>query len=86
MKLYIEKLMIIFNREFTGYFRTPLASIFLLVFLALSAGMTFFMGQFFQRGQADLNSFFVWHPWLFFNSYACNWNETLGRRKKVWYY
>ena len=53
MKLYIEKLMIIFNREFTGYFRTPLASIFLLVFLALSAGMTFFMGQFFQRGQAD---------------------------------
>ena len=62
MKLYIEKLMIIFNREFTGYFRTPLASIFLLVFLALSAGMTFFMGQFFQRGQADLNSFFVWHP------------------------
>ena len=57
MKLYIEKLMIIFNREFTGYFRTPLASIFLLVFLALSAGMTFFMGQFFQRGQADLNSF-----------------------------
>ena len=65
MKLYIEKLMIIFNREFTGYFRTPLASIFLLVFLALSAGMTFFMGQFFQRGQADLNSFFVWHPWLF---------------------
>ena len=59
MKLYIEKLMIIFNREFTGYFRTPLASIFLLVFLALSAGMTFFMGQFFQRGQADLNSFLI---------------------------
>ena len=65
MKLYTEKLIIIFHREFTGYFRTPLASIFLLVFLALSAGMTFFMGQFFQRGQADLNSFFVWHPWLF---------------------
>ncbi len=75
MKLYIEKLMIIFNREFTGYFRTPLASIFLLVFLALSAGMTFFMGQFFQRGSM-----------AFFNSYACHWNEIMGRRKKVWYY
>ena len=65
MKEYFDKLLIIFVREFNGYFRTPLASIFLLVFLALSSGMSFFMGQFFQRGQADLNSFFVWHPWLF---------------------
>ncbi len=65
MQQYLQKLFFIFRREFTGYFRTPLASIFLLVFLALSSGMTFFMGQFFQRGQADLNSFFVWHPWLF---------------------
>jgi len=65
MKKYFDKLLIIFVREFNGYFRTPLASIFLLVFLALSSGMSFFMGQFFQRGQADLNSFFVWHPWLF---------------------
>ena len=65
MKIYFEKILYIFLREFNGYFRTPLASIFLLVFLALSAGMCFFMGQFFQRGQADLNSFFIWHPWLF---------------------
>ena len=65
MKIYFEKIVHIFAREFNGYFRTPLASIFLLVFLALSAGMCFFMGQFFQRGQADLNSFFIWHPWLF---------------------
>ena len=65
MKSYFEKIIHIFVREFHGYFRTPLASIFLLVFLALSAGMCFFMGQFFQRGQADLNSFFIWHPWLF---------------------
>ena len=65
MKIYFEKILYKFLREFNGYFRTPLASIFLLVFLALSAGMCFFMGQFFQRGQADLNSFFIWHPWLF---------------------
>ena len=53
MKNYLEKILIIFIREFNGYFRTPLASIFLLVFLALSSGMCFFMGQFFQRGQAE---------------------------------
>ena len=56
---------IILDRELKGYFRTPLASIFLLVFLALSSGMTFFLGRFFERDQADLTAFFSWHPWLF---------------------
>ena len=65
MKIYLEKTYIIFDRELKGYFRTPLASIFLLVFLALSSGMTFFLGRFFERDQADLTAFFAWHPWLF---------------------
>ena len=65
MKTYLEKTYIIFDRELSGYFRTPLASIFLLVFLALSSGMTFFLGRFFERDQADLTAFFAWHPWLF---------------------
>ena len=65
MKVYLEKTYIIFDRELRGYFRTPLASIFLLVFLALSSGMTFFLGRFFERDQADLTAFFAWHPWLF---------------------
>ena len=65
MKIYFEKTYIIFDRELKGYFRTPLASIFLLVFLALSSGMTFFLGRFFERDQADLTAFFAWHPWLF---------------------
>ena len=65
MKTYLEKIYIIFDRELKGYFRTPLASIFLLVFLALSSGMTFFLGRFFERDQADLTAFFAWHPWLF---------------------
>ena len=65
MKIYLEKTYIIFDRELKGYFRTPLASIFLLVFLALSSGMTFFLGRFFDRDQADLTAFFAWHPWLF---------------------
>ena len=65
MNNYLNKTYIILNRELKGYFRTPLASIFLLVFLALSSGMTFFLGRFFERDQADLTAFFSWHPWLF---------------------
>lgn len=65
MTTYLNKTYIIFDRELKGYFRTPLASIFLLVFLSLSSGMTFFLGRFFERDQADLTAFFSWHPWLF---------------------
>lgn len=55
----------VFARELRGYFASPLAAIFLVVFLALSAGLTFLVGGFFDRGQADLATFFTWHPWLF---------------------
>ena len=65
MSNYLNKTYIILDRELKGYFRAPLASIFLLVFLALSSGMTFFLGRFFERDQADLTAFFSWHPWLF---------------------
>ena len=65
MDNFLNKTYIILDRELKGYFRTPLASIFLLVFLALSSGMTFFLGRFFERDQADLTAFFSWHPWLF---------------------
>ena len=65
MDNYLNKTYIILDRELKGYFRTPLASIFLLVFLALSSCMTFFLGRFFERDQADLTAFFSWHPWLF---------------------
>ena len=65
MDNYLNKTYIILDRELKGYFRTPLASIFLLVFLTLSSGMTFFLGRFFERDQADLTAFFSWHPWLF---------------------
>ncbi|MDB5569812.1 MAG: type transport system permease protein [Hyphomicrobiales bacterium] len=57
--------LLVFRREFAGYFATPLAAVFLAVFLAVAAGMTFFMANFFDRGQADLSAFFLWHPWLY---------------------
>lgn len=55
---------IVFAREFRAYFATPIAAIFLVVFLALGAAMTFFLSGFFQRGSADLEGYFVWMPWL----------------------
>ena len=55
----------IFTRELTGYFITPVAYVFLIIFLALTASFTFYLGNFFGRGQADLQSFFAFHPWLY---------------------
>ncbi len=55
----------IFRREFVGYFITPVAYVFLIIFLALTASFTFYLGDFFGRGQADLQSFFAFHPWLY---------------------
>ena len=56
---------IIAKREFAGYFATPLAAVFLTIFVALTGAFAFRLGNFFDRGQADLNSFFQYHPWLY---------------------
>ena len=61
----LRPIWLVFKREFAAYFATPVAAVFLIVFLALAAGLTFFMTGFFDRGQADLSGFFFWHPWLF---------------------
>ena len=61
----MRPIMLVFRRELAAYFATPVAAVFLIVFLALSAGMTFLMSGFFERGEADLSGFFFWHPWLF---------------------
>ncbi|MBI1779532.1 MAG: ABC transporter permease [Proteobacteria bacterium] len=55
----------IFRRELTSYFITPLAYIFIVIFLATAGTLTFFVGNFFTRGQADLEPFFGFHPWLY---------------------
>ena len=56
---------LILRREFGSYFATPLAYVFLLVYLLLSNLFTFYLGGFFERGQADLAAFFGYQPWLF---------------------
>ncbi len=56
---------VIFKREFQGYFATPVAVVFLFIFLVLCGIFTFELGGFFERGQADLLPFFQYLPWLF---------------------
>jgi gliding motility-associated transport system permease protein len=53
------------RRELTGYFISPVAYVFLVIFLLLTGFFTFTVGAFFERGEASLASFFVWHPWLY---------------------
>lgn len=55
----------IFRREVSSYFTTPLALVFLVVFLVISGIFTFYVGNFFFRGQADLQPFFTFQPWLY---------------------
>ena len=57
--------MVVFRRELRSYFATPLAYVFIVIFLVLAGVFTFQVGGFFERGQADLSSFFRWHPWLY---------------------
>ncbi len=61
----MKQLPIIFRREFTSFFATPLAYVFLLIFLVLSSVFTFYLGGFYESGQANLNPFFNFHPWLY---------------------
>jgi ABC-2 type transport system permease protein len=55
----------VFRRELGGYFATPVAYVFIVIFLILAGVFTFQLGQWFGRGQADLLPFFSFHPWLY---------------------
>ena len=56
---------VIFRRELTSYFTMPLAYVFIVIFLVVMGALTFYMGGFFERGQADLETFFNFHPFLY---------------------
>jgi ABC-2 type transport system permease protein len=58
-------MLAIFRRELRSYFITPLAYVFIVIFLVLSGAFTFYLGNFYERGQADLGPFFTFHPWLY---------------------
>ena len=55
----------IIKRELASYFESPVAYVFMVVFLMLIGFLTFFVSRFYESGQADLRGFFFWHPWMF---------------------
>jgi ABC-2 type transport system permease protein len=61
----MSNVVAIAKREMTGYFASPIAFVFIVIFLLLSGFLTFMVAGFFENGQATLTSFFVWLPWLY---------------------
>jgi ABC-2 type transport system permease protein len=61
----MRNMQIIFKRELASYFTTPLAYVFIVIFLVMNGIFTFDLGAFYIRGQADLIPFFSFHPWLY---------------------
>ena len=59
------KLPVILKRELTSYFATPVAYVFIVIFLVMAGAFTFYLGNFFEREIADLQPFFQFHPWLY---------------------
>ena len=53
------------KRELAGYFNSPVAYVFLVIFLLMTGAFTFLIGQFMDSNQANLRAFFTWHPWLY---------------------
>ena len=61
----MRNIFIIAKRELGSYFGTPLAYVFIVIFLALTGALTFYLGGFLYTGEADLHPFFVYHPWVY---------------------
>jgi ABC-2 type transport system permease protein len=61
----LRHVLAITKRELTGYFASPVAFVFIVIFLLLAGFFTFMVGRFFERGEANLDTFFGWHPWLY---------------------
>jgi len=61
----ISSVITVMRRELSGYFSTPVAWVFIVIFLMMSGVFTFYIGSFYERGMADLAPFFQFHPWLY---------------------
>ncbi len=61
----MSPILVLFERELRSYFITPVAYVFIVIFLLLAGSFTFYIGGFYERGQADLEPFFNFHPWLY---------------------
>ena len=65
MSNFMSPVTNVMRRELAGYFSTPVAWVFIVIFLVMSGVFTFYIGNFYQRGSADLDPFFQFHPWLY---------------------
>jgi ABC-2 type transport system permease protein len=61
----MRHIWIIAKRELSAYFSTPVAFVFIAIFVALTGAFTFYIGRFFARDQASLEGFFSFHPWMY---------------------
>ena len=61
----MSNIVTVFKRELASYFATPVGYVFIVIFLLLAGAFTFYIGNFYERGQADLLPFFNFHPWLY---------------------
>jgi len=61
----MKAILCIARRELSGYFASPVAFVFIVIFLLLAGFFTFMVSGFFERGEANLTPFFTWHPWLY---------------------
>ncbi len=65
MRRFARNIKGVVKRELAGYFGSPVAYVFIVVFLLLCGFFTFYISHFYEVGQADLRAFFEWHPWIF---------------------
>ncbi len=65
MSGFTRNTLAIVRRELAGYYGSPVAYVFIVFFLLLCGFFTFYVSRFYEMGQADLRSFFQWHPWIF---------------------
>jgi ABC-2 type transport system permease protein len=71
------------KRELRAYFSSPVAFVFLVIFLVLSGFFTFTIGNFFERGQANLDPFFMWLPWLYLFLVPCVGMRLWAEERRV---
>lgn len=65
MSLNMNMTRIVMQRQLHSYFATPIAYVFIFMFLVLAGVFSFYLGHFYEKGQADLSAFFNFHPWLY---------------------
>jgi len=79
----ISNIKTIAKRELGGYFSSPVAFVFMVIFLLLTGFFTFMAGNFFERGQANLDPFFMWHPWLYLFLVPCVGMRLWAEERRV---